>query len=401
MGQILKSVSAAYGGYSIARDEKVVLIKGAIPGEVVEVEITEKRRDYSIAEVTGVVEPSEFRVDPPCPVFGKCGGCQLQYIAYEKQVAMKEEVLLDSLTRLGKLETALAPAMTDAQWNYRQRGQFKISPTGEAGFFREASRDVVSFDSCPLMSDEINSIFRKIRDKGLLTGLSEIHISGGDTPVALLKGRDYDGALFEDFIEAGLSGVAYNDTIAYGGAYTGFDLNGFRYTVAPWTFFQSHWRLNTKVAALIVEELTPFLPGKRVLDLYAGAGNFSIPLSAYAAGIIAVEENPYAVDDGKRNLELNNISNCRIVKSSAEKYRMTTGTDLIILDPPRPGLTSSVMAKVLEAAPSTIVYISCNPATLARDLRKLKDKYEVRSVRLIDFFPNTYHIEAVAFLQIR
>lgn len=401
MGVILKSLSPAYGAYTIARDEKVVLIKGAIPGEVVEAEILEKKKDYSLASVISVVEASEHRVVPPCPVFGICGGCQLQFIAYEKQVAMKDEILLDSLVRLGGIETAMGPALADEQWHYRHRAQFKVSRSGDIGLFRESSRDVVTFEECPLMDMEINRLFRKIREKGLGSGLSDIHMAGGDTPVVLLKGRgEYDGALFESFIEAGFSGVAYNDAIAYGGAYTGFDLNGLRYTVSPWTFFQAHWGLNRKVAESIVDGLAP-LNGKHVLDLYAGAGNFSLPLAAGVDEVVAVEENPYAVEDGKRNLELNGINNCRIVRSSAEKFKINRKFDIIILDPPRPGLTSEVAKKVLENLPDTIVYVSCNPATLARDLKKLKDKYDITSIRQIDFFPNTFHIEAMVFLQVR
>jgi 23S rRNA (uracil1939-C5)-methyltransferase len=121
----------------------------------------------------------------------------------------------------------------------------------------------------------------------------------------------------------------------------------------------------------------------------------------HAGEVIAVEENASAVEDGTRNIELNGIRNCRIVKSSAEKYRFTKKFDVIILDPPRPGLTSEVAKKIIENPADQIVYISCNPATLARDLKKLKEKYEVESVRLIDFFPNTYHIEAMAFLRVK
>src|SRR3990172_10791276 len=119
MGQILKSLMPAYGGYSIARDEKVVLIRGAIPGEVVEAEIEEKRRDYSTARVIGVVEPSEYRTEPKCPVFGICGGCQLQFMTYEKQLMIKDEILRDSLTRFGAIDTVPGPALSAAQWNYR------------------------------------------------------------------------------------------------------------------------------------------------------------------------------------------------------------------------------------------------------------------------------------------
>lgn len=400
MGQIIRSLIPAYGGYSIARDEKVILIRGAIPGELVEVEITDKRRDYSTARVINVLEQSEHRVEPECRVFGICGGCQLQFMSYEKQLSMKDEILLDSLLRLGGIEISLSPALSDSGWNYRHRAQLKISVRGDIGFFKESSREVTAFDSCPLMVQMINDLLRGIRERRLVHNLTEIHLSAGDTPVALLKGRDYDRTLFDGFIEAGLSGLAYNDTIAYGGAYTGLDLNGLRYTVSPWTFFQAHWDLNRKIVAFIINQLMP-LNGKGVLDLYAGAGNFSIPMARQAAEVVAVEENPYAVEDGKRNMELNNIRNCRLIRSSAEKYKISRKFDIIILDPPRPGLTAGVMKKILENPSDRIVYVSCNPATFARDLKKLKEKYEIESVQQADFFPETFHIEALAFLRIR
>jgi 23S rRNA (uracil1939-C5)-methyltransferase len=400
MGKILESLSPAYGGYSIARDEKVILIKGAIPGEVVDVEIVEKKRDYSVGRVVTVVEPSQDRVEPPCPVFGRCGGCQLQYVRYERQVAMKDEVLRDTLARLGKVETELGAPLSGADWHYRQKAQFKVSKTGEIGFFRESSRDVITFEACPLMNDDINALLGRIKQNCSVLNLSDIHIAAGDTPVALLKGKGYDAASFEDFVGVGLSGIAYNDSIAYGGAYTGFDLNGLRYTVSPWSFFQAHWELNKKVVEFMTETIGP-LEGKHVLDLYAGAGNFSLPMAARGAEVVAVEENAYAAEDGKRNLELNGIKNCRIVKSSSEKYRISKRFDVIILDPPRPGLTSEVVRKIMDNPSDRIVYVSCNPATLARDLRKLKEKYDLQSVHQIDFFPNTFHIESVSFLSIR
>lgn len=406
MSVVLKSLSPAYGGYSIARDEqeKVVLIKGAVPGEVVDVEIIEKKRDYSTARVITVLEPSEQRVDPLCPVFGICGGCHLQFIAYDTQVAMKDEVLLDSLARIGGIETGLSPALTDAQWHYRRRAQFKIGRNGEVGFFRESTRDVVAFDACPLMDDGINTLFRRIREGINTTGLSEIHIACGDKPpdqpVLLLLGREYAGSPFEEYLAAGAAGVAYNREVVAGMDGTCFDLNGLSYTVSPWTFLQAHWSLNRKVVELIASELAP-LEGKRVLDLYAGAGNFALPLAGQAAEVIAVEENPHAVDDGMRNIEANEIRHCRMVKSSAEKYKPGKKFDVIILDPPRPGLTSEVVKKILEMPSDHIVYISCNPSTFSRDLKKLKEKYDILSVRQIDFFPNTFHIESIAFLRLR
>ncbi len=397
MGLILKSLMPAYGGYTIAREDKVIFIRGAIPGEVVEVDIQEKKRDYSIGLVTNVLEPSEFRDEPRCSVFGICGGCQLQYISYEKQLSLKDEILLDSIARLADLEIRLDPPLSDLQWQYRHRAQFKIRQ-GTIGFFRESSREVVSFDHCPLMHEKINMLLKEIKKKPLPDALNEMHIASGDHPVVLLKAKDCDNDLIKEYADIGFAGTACNDGLITGKEYTGFDLNGIAYTVSPWTFFQAHWSLNTKVVQAVAEMLQP-LQGTKILDLYAGAGNLSLPLAVHADEVVAVEENRRAVDDGNRNLKLNSLKNCRFIHASAEKYRIRDRFDVILLDPPRPGLTAEVMNKVLDSGPETIAYLSCNPATLARDLKKLKTTYEVRSVQQVDFFPNTFHIEALVLLQ--
>lgn len=398
MGQILKSLSPAYGGFTIARDDRVIFIKGAIPGEVVDVEITDKKRDYSVARTINVLEPSEDRVDPPCPVFGICGGCQLQYVSYGRQLAMKDEVLLDSLARLGGIETALGPVLSGDQWHYRHRAQFKVSKTGEVGFFRESSRDVVTFEQCPLLREEINGCLRLIREKIDVAGLSDIHVALGDRPLLLLKGKQA-GYLTDPWLSAGFPAVAYNESLVSVAAHTTLDLNGMTYMVSPWTFFQAHWDLNRQVVGHVAELLP--LEGKVVLDLYAGAGNFSLPIARRAAEVTAVEEHSRAVEDGVRNAKANGIKNCKFVQSSAEKFKIQKKYDVVILDPPRPGLASEVAKRVLDTAPGAVIYISCNPATLARDIKKLKAKYDLKSVSQIDFFPNTYHIEAVALLLLR
>ena len=397
---VLKSLLPAYGGYTIARDEKVILIKGAIPGEVVEVAIEEKKKDYALAKVVNVIEASEHRIEPRCSVFGICGGCQLQFVTAEKQLLMKDEIIMDSLRRIGGIETPLGPALSDLTWNYRHRAQFKISRNGDIGFFRESSRDIVTFQSCPLMNQEINALLQKIKETDCVRNLSEIHIAVGDSPIVFLKGRDSDRSLIDVYRKIGFSGIMLNDEPCSGTAYTHFDLNGIHYTVAPRTFFQAHWSLNKKLVDFVLQELMP-LRGKQVLDLYAGAGNFSLPLAVHAEQVVAVEENPFAVDDGIRNIELNSLKNCKFVRLPAEKYKIKKRFDLLILDPPRLGLTSDMTNKILENPADTIIYISCNPSTLARDLKKLRDTYTIQTVRQINFFPNTFHIETIVFLQIR
>ena len=248
------------------------------------------------------------------------------------------------------------------------------------------------------MIKELNLIVRELNNRKL-SGIKEIHISCGDTANALIKSRLAAEDIEEIMSGVGFSGIAFETGESTGRDYIRLDLNGLQYTVTPWSFFQAHWNLNRKVVELIVNELQP-LENMRVLDLYAGAGNFSLPLAAYASQVVAVEESRYAADDGQRNVKLNNIKNCRFINSSAEKYRIHEKFDIVLLDPPRPGLHPDVARKVLDASPGKVVYISCNPATLARDLKKFSERYNVDSLRMIDFFPNTYHVEALAFMSL-
>jgi 23S rRNA (uracil1939-C5)-methyltransferase len=396
MTQVLQAGDAVYGGYVISRDNGVVFIRGAIPGEVVEAAVRERKRDYSVADVTEVVEPSKSRVEPYCRYFGECGGCQLQFVSYERQVQMKSSVLMDCLRRIGEIEIDLAPTVYGPDFMYRRRAQFKVSKEGLVGFFRQGTRDIVPISECPLMTDDVNSTLRRIKAMEL-SGVKEIHVTHGDALLALVLGREFDEELAEGFIGAGFAGVAFSDSSYRGSGHVVLNLDGLQYTVSPWSFFQSNWELNKRVVRLIVEELQS-LEGKRILDLYAGAGNFSLSLSPIASEIIAVEENEHSIKDGRRNASINKIKQFKFIRGRAESVKLNGDFDVIILDPPRPGLTKTAMERVLEISPEMIVYVSCNPSTFARDLKKLKGNYSIDSIRAIDMFPNTYHLESLAFL---
>lgn len=412
MFQTLRAETPVYGGYIIARSAsdggKVIFVKGAIPGELVEISIEERKKDYCVASVEAIIEPSSFRREPPCKVFGRCGGCQIQFIEYEKQVSIKEEILIGTMGRIGGVDVQLMPSLTDAEFRYRRRGQFKISQAGELGFYRRGSRDVIPVAECPLMVDEINDALHRLNGIGL-KGLKEVHVIAGDTVAVLMKGNITDD-LCQEVLAGGISGIALETGDSLGKDYITLDLHGLKYSVTPWSFFQGHWPLNRKVVETVVGRLAP-LEGKRILDLYSGAGNFSLPLAAEAGEVIAVEENQYAVEDGRRNAMLNGIKNCSFVHASVEggftardrqklsKLFVETRYDIVVVDPPRPGLTADCLKRILEIGSGKIVYVSCNPATLARDIRKMNEIYELESLSLIDFFPNTYHIEALAILR--
>jgi 23S rRNA (uracil1939-C5)-methyltransferase len=398
-----------YGGLSLARDgNRVVMIEGPVlPGEIVHVSITDEKKDYSVASVTGILEPAPQRIEPACGYFGSCGGCQMQYMPHVLQVKQKEEILRDSLKRLAKTDIdLLEPLKSDNPWRCRHRGQFKVS-FGKIGFYRAKSRAIVDLRECPLMKDEINSALKEAR--GLLKTCrgKELHISCGDVTVAFLKTTEDSGKYLEkvafDFLHYGFAGLVMEagegHFTRHGNTYITLRLGDLKYSVSAMNFFQSNWRLNQSLVEMIKQALFP-LTGKKVLDLYSGAGNFSLPL-AKEAEVTGVEESSQAIKDGKRNLEINRISNYRFIRSSAEDFQPRGGFDVVLLDPPRPGLTKRVVQTVLALRAERIVYVSCNPATLARDLKKLKSSYDIESVRLVDFFPQTFHIEALVFLRLR
>ncbi len=403
----LRVDTPVYGGFVLGRDGKVIFVRGAIPRELVEVNITETRRDYSIAEVTRVIEPSEFRRTPPCPYYGQCGGCQLQHIQYEKQVNIKEDILAETLLRLGDIKIDNISSITEREFSYRQRVQFKVSKSGRIGFFREGTRDIVTIDRCLIITEPINNLLSRLRDIAL-RGVRELHVISGDTLSVLIKGEMKEENI-QALINSGVSGIAFENGDSIGKDYITLEYEGLKYTVTPWGFFQGHWALNKKVVSLIIERLSP-LEDRKVLDLYSGAGNFSLPIAMRAAEVVAVEENPYAIEDGKRNLIVNGIKNCLFIHSPVDsvfndrrKKRLFEGRryDIIILDPPRPGLTRELCKSLIEIEAQKIVYISCNPSTLARDLKRLREKYDIEAVYMADFFPNTYHIETIAFLRLR
>lgn len=408
---IVKVDRPAYGGVSIGRyGGKIVMIKGAVlPGETVEICIDSEKRDYLAASVRKIMKPSPVRVEPACRYFGSCGGCHYQHIPHDQQIRLKEEVLRDCLRRTAKVETVISePVIAGKPWNYRLRGQFKISGKN-IGFYREHTGDVVDIESCDLMTEGINEYFRKIKDRLKGFAVKEVHISEGDRLAVLIKTAARAGSredldkVVSMFPDSGLAGLLIETgdkrVFSYGEPFITLNLDNLKYTVSPMSFFQSHWAMNRLLAGLIKEQIQP-LKNRRILDLYAGAGNFSLPL-AVDADVTAVEENPYAIEDGMRNLEINKIGNYRFVRASAENFHTKDDFDVILLDPPRPGLTNRTMSNVLAMNPGRIVYISCNPATLSRDLRKLTGKYDIESIRIIDFFPQTFHIESLAFLRLR
>lgn len=393
-----------HGGYALARPEGmgVLFVRWALPGEVVSVRLVERKREYAFAEAVEVLSPSPHRVEPPCEVFGECGGCQLQHADYPYQLEMKREILQEAFRRIGKTDVAPEIAPPSEPFGYRYRGRFRVDGE-EVGFHAERSHRLVPVSRCPLMIDAINAVLPGLRGIGRFAKVSEVQVaSDGIRASASFPGVPFGKGLVERL--AGrtggvLSGARFEDR-SWGEERIILPLDGISYSVSPRGFFQANWRMNQAMVRRIGAILGDLgvSAGARLLDLYAGAGNFALPLAAKVREVVAVEGESRSFKELRRNVADNGIGNVRIVRSSVEAFRPEGRFDALVLDPPRAGLSERSLARVREIAAGNVLYVSCNPSTLARDVRSLSDRYDLASIEMHDFFPNTHHVEALAVL---
>lgn len=389
----------AHGGYGIVRTAVgVVFVDGAMPGELVLARIVRSARQARFAEVESVISPSPHRVEPPCPHFGECGGCQWQFIDYPAQLAFKEEILRDCIRRIGGFDLHPYTPLSGGAFGYRYRARLSVSNRGEIGFLRRGSHDVVAFDNCVILRDELNDAIRRIRAAARFMAGGEISVVCGDSGIAASVNGDFTADPNRFIRETGLSGLDVNGK-RYGNPAIGFDLSGLRYVVSARSFFQANWRLNLKMVEAVCGLLPP---GAAIADIYAGAGNFAIALAARGHDVTAVEGDKSSFADGARNARQIESGNLRFLRSSAEAaIARLQPVDTMIVDPPRTGIEPAAVEAVMRMRPPRLIYVSCDPATLARDMKRLAQLYNVESVRLVDMFPQTGHIEALAEMRLR
>ena len=396
----VRTVAPVYGGYALARAEGigVLFVRGALPGEEVRVRLGERKRDYAFAGAVEILAPSPHRVDPPCEVFGECGGCQLQHASYPYQLEMKREILREAFRRIASMDVSPACATPGEPFGYRYRGQFKTDGAG-IGFYAGRSRRLVPVSRCPLMVDAINAALPSLRNLGEIAPVEEIHLAtDGSRVIACLPGVRFDPRIVERAKET-LAGIAFEDR-TWGEGTVVLPLDGLAYAVSPRGFFQANWRMNLALIERLLSRIGDLHRG-RVLDLYAGAGNFALPLAGRCGEVVAVEGEPRSFADLRRNVRENGLGNVRAVRSRVESFRPDGRFDVVVLDPPRAGLSPKALSLVRRIAAGRVLYVSCNPSTLARDVRSLSDRYDLSELSMHDFFPNTHHVEALALLTAR
>jgi 23S rRNA (uracil1939-C5)-methyltransferase len=431
-----------YGGDGLARlpaDDrgrgKAVFVPFVLGGEKIEATITEQKPGFARANADEILASSTNRVEAACPYFTRCGGCQYQHASYEHQLEIKKQILRETLRRTAKLELSEEIEVhASPPWNYRNRSrlQVQVSPTFTAGYFKLASHDLLAVEECPISSPLINRgiamLWRSGRADKVPQGVREVEFfsSADDTQLLLELGcaaearRSSVRAWAEDLREAlpEIAGVtAFRNSgpstpteklVSAGVDYLTYQTQRAGYRVSAGSFFQTNRHLTDELVRIITQGQS----GELVLDLYAGVGLFSTALACDFHHVVSVESSQTSSGD----LSYNQPSNGKAVQATAEQYlaraensgrvgkgavlpRTSHKPDLAVVDPPRSGLGEPVARLLTNLGAPRVIYVSCDPATLARDLVPLlAGGYRVEQIHLVDLFPQTYHLESVVHL---
>jgi len=419
----------ANGGDGVAHleDGRVAFVPLTAPGDVIDASISDDRGSFVRMEMETLLSPSPDRVDPPCPYFGACGGCQWQHVARETQLLAKVDNVRDSLERIGHLGNSdlIGPCEApSAEYGYRNKVELRIDTTGpklELGFTRHESDEIVPVDECLLMPDRHRKLIASVRGAlRFILGREEAVIervalrvaeNARDIQIALwtppsafpraLAGKTLEQATGATsvvrVISSGSSSkrAVKNVERLAGKAWWSERLSGKRMSVSAPSFFQVNTSAAEKLVEIVVDAADP-QETDMILDLYAGAGTFTLPL-AERGTVIAVESSRWALGDLKHNLDRAGLHAEVMGGDAAYALSDIYGCDIAIVDPPRAGLAEEVVRDLAALGPRRLVYVSCDHATLARDAARLGESgYVLNNVTPVDLFPNTYHVEVVA-----
>lgn len=430
-------------GTGIAKvDGYVIFVENACPGDEVKIRITKANKNYANAKVIEVITPSEHRVQPFCSMQKVCGACQLQFIDYDYQLELKRQIVEDAIRTIGNLDIEIPnPIASPNIKEYRHKIQYPISETKVsrrllAGYYKPASHEIVNIKHCPIQPKICDDIIEFIRNKAFdfgISGYNEKKHSGdlrhvvirtsaatGKNLVVLVVNstktferlKDFAQCIFDNFYE--VSGVCVNfnskktnvilgdkSELLCGKDFIKERILDKTFRIGANTFFQVNPKSAENIFKYVKDYIQNNFDNPLVLDAYAGVTSFGISISDVCKKVVSVEENKEAVTRASEIIELNEIKNVEVHNMDAAKYfkKEKRKFDAVILDPPRKGCTKESLDEAFRLSKNKIIYVSCNPATLARDLKYLSEKgATVESIQPFDMFCHTFHIENVAII---
>ncbi len=368
-------------------DGKIIFVPDLLPMEEALVRVVSSKKKFMIGEIIDLRLESLYRICPKCP-YEKCG-CALKNLTYEKTLEYKKEKVGNILEKFGNIHINISNIIpSPVIYGYRNKITLKVR-NGKLGYFKNNSNDILEIDKCLIASDKINQIIKVIKKEDL-SNVHEVMIRDMDKVMAKI-----DGKLNLDNIKPLVDSIYMNDKLVYGDEKIINHILDYKFFVSKDSFFQ----VNNGVTTMLYSKVLEYVGnGDRALDLYCGTGTISLFLSMKFKSVTGIEINKEAIFCANENKKLNGISNVEFICGDANKFASSLKADVIVVDPARAGLMKDGIENILSVRPQRIVYVSCDPVTLARDLKDLSQFYEIKEITLYDMFPWTYHVESVCLL---
>lgn len=388
---IVKIEKLDHFGRGIARINNIpIFIENCLVNEEVEIFITKEKKNFMEGKVIKYIKKSPLRVESLCPYYDSCGGCDLLHLSYDEQLKYKENKVKEIIKKFCGLN-CVKDIVGSKQFNYRNKITLQVN--NNIGYFKKKSNDIIAIDKCLLVDNRINKIIHDLKHLDIRNvNKIVIRVTSFESMVVFYGNVNLNFDLNVDTI-------IVNNKVIKGNGYIKEDINGFKFVISSTSFFQ----VNNIGMINIYDKVLEYVDGGNVLDLYCGTGTIGIYVSKKSNKVLGIELNKEAISDALINKKINDINNIDFISGDVGSVLSQNNfkADIIIVDPPRAGLDNKSINNIIKINPKKIIYVSCDPVTLARDLNLLKDKYEVVEITPFDMFGNTYHTECVCILNLR
>ena len=388
---VVKIEKLDHFGRGIAKVNNMpIFVENSLIGEEVKVIVTKEKKNYLEGIVSKYLKVSPLRVESKCPYYDKCGGCDLLHLSYEEQLKYKENKVKEIIKKFSGLD-CVNKIVGSKQFNYRNKITLQVNK--KIGYFKKKTNDIIPIDKCLLVDDRINEIINELK---------QVDVSKVKKIVIRVTNLESMVVFYGDIIKKinlNVDTIVVNDKIIKGNGYIKEEINGLNFIISPTSFFQ----VNNIGMINIYNKVFEYVDGGNVLDLYCGTGTISMYVSKKANKVLGIELNKEAVKDALINKKINNIANVDFISGDVGNILSKNNfkADTVIVDPPRAGLDNNSINNIIKIKPNKIIYVSCDPVTLARDLNILKEYYDILEITPFDMFSNTYHVECVCLLYLK
>lgn len=398
MNAIIKKMDHEGNGIAYI-DGLVTFVPKTIPGDIVEIKITQKKKKYQKGKVLKYIKRDELFVDAFCPFYGLCGGCSLQNLTYDDTLEYKKDKLINIFKKINLDIEPIIIKNTNPQY-YRNKIELKIKDS-KLGFYQENTNEIVKINECMIASKCLNNVIKIIPTWKIQNGHITLRCNQNEEVLIIIDTKDefnIDIEYLKKHIK--LVGIVLNKKKYYGENYLFERINGFLFKISYDSFFQINPYITSHLFNIISDNISSHV---KVLDLYSGVGTLSIVASKKASLVTGIEIIPNAVLNAINNAKFNNAPNINFVLNDVELAisKIKDKFDIWVIDPPRSGIDAKTIDVILKNTPKKLIYVSCDPQTLVRDIAKLKDKYEIEKFYILDMFSYTYHVESVCVLNRR